>query len=71
MKKNRINRVAALVMAVLPVVAVADFTQGKTAMMAGDYRTAMVEFKPLADSGDVKSQYIMGILYDDGLGGSS
>lgn len=46
----------------------ADFSQGQRAYEAGDYMTALELWTPLAEAGDARAQYFLGILYDDGLG---
>ena len=46
----------------------ADFQSGVAAYDRGDYATALKEFLPLAQQGDVKSQVNMGILYEKGQG---
>jgi hypothetical protein len=37
--------------------ALADFAKGLDAVMRGDYATAMKQFKPLAEWGDVDAQF--------------
>ena len=46
----------------------ADFQDGLDAYDRGDYPTALNEFLPLAEQGDVKAQFNMGILYEKGQG---
>ncbi|MGH8121069.1 MAG: tetratricopeptide repeat protein, partial [Gammaproteobacteria bacterium] len=36
----------------------------QTAFQAGDYETALVKFTSLANSGDVKAQYFLGLMYE-------
>ena len=45
-----------------------DFDKGLTAYNNGDYATALKEWKPLAEEGDVDAQYYLGVLYDNGDG---
>ena len=45
-----------------------DFDKGLTAYNNGDYATALKEWKPLAEEGDVDAQYHLGVLYDNGDG---
>ena len=45
-----------------------DFDKGLTAYNNGDYATALKEWKPLAEEGDVDAQYNLGVLYDKGDG---
>jgi uncharacterized protein len=45
-----------------------DFFKGLDAYEAGDYTTAMIEWKPLAEKGDANAQLNVGFMYKDGLG---
>ena len=49
-------------------VAAQDFDKGLAAAQAGDYATALQEWTPLAESGNVIAQYNLGIMYDSGQG---
>ena len=49
-------------------VAAQDFDKGLAAAQAGDYATALQEWTPLAESGNVIAQYNLGIMYDSGRG---
>lgn len=42
-----------------------DFGKGMAAYRAGDYLTAIKEWKPIAESGDANLQYNLGIIYDE------
>ena len=42
-----------------------DFYKGMAAYRVGDYLTAIKEWKPIAESGDAKLQYNLGIIYDE------
>ena len=46
----------------------ADFDKGATAYQAGDFRTAIAEWKPLAHGGNAKAQNYLGFMYDNGEG---
>ncbi|HBD51466.1 MAG TPA: sel1 repeat family protein [Alphaproteobacteria bacterium] len=46
----------------------ADFDKAKAAYEAGDYATAAQEFRPLAEAGDAKSQFNLGVMYENGHG---
>lgn len=46
----------------------ADFDKAKAAYEAGDYATAAQEFRPLAEAGDAKSQFNLGVMYENGRG---
>ena len=45
-----------------------DFEKGLEAYDAGDYVTALNEFQPLAEQGDIAAQNILGIMYFKGKG---
>ena len=45
-----------------------DWGKGWKAYAAGDYATALQEWKPLAEQGHAGAQYVLGIMYDDGEG---
>ena len=46
----------------------ADFDKGVAAYKAGDYATALAEWKPLAEQGDASAQYNLGLMYANGTG---
>lgn len=46
----------------------AGFDEGMNAYTSGDYDTAVREFKLLAEKGDKESQYLLGLLYEEGQG---
>ena len=50
-----------------PVLA-ADDQAGMEAYLQGDYATALKEFGPLAEQGDVDFQYALGVMYSKGRG---
>ncbi len=45
-----------------------DFQKGLAAAQAGDYATALQEWRPLAEQGDASAQYYLGVMYDNGKG---
>ncbi len=47
----------------------ADFQKGLDAANAGDFATALEEWKPLAEQGDASAQFNLGIMYANGRGG--
>lgn len=49
-------------------IAVADFQQGLAAAQRGDLKAALEEWRPLAEQGDAKAQYNLGVMYDNGEG---
>ena len=46
----------------------ADFDKGKKAYDKGDYKTALQEWRPLAEQGNAKAQHNMGLMYANGQG---
>ncbi len=55
-----------LALAVQP--AFADFEEAAAAFAAGDYDKALKVTRPLAEKGDPRGQYGMGVLYENGFG---
>ena len=49
-------------------VAAQDFDKGLAAAQAGDYATALQEWTPLAEQGNVIAQFLLGIMYNNGQG---
>jgi len=45
-----------------------DKLEGVMAYRSGDYTTALSKFNPLAEQGDKLSQFVLGTIYDKGLG---
>ncbi len=45
-----------------------DYNKGLEAYDAGDYQTALQEWRPLANEGDADAQYNLGLMYDGGKG---
>ncbi len=48
----------------------AGFDEGVAALQRGDFAAAFREFKPLADSGNARAQFNLGVMYTRGLGAS-
>ncbi len=46
----------------------AGFDQATAAFDKGDYATALKELRPLAEKGDARSQYAMGVMAENGFG---
>ncbi len=46
----------------------ADFQAGVAAYSRGDFATALQEFKPLAEQGDARAQYLLGVMHHKGWG---
>ena len=45
-----------------------NFQKGLAAAQAGDYATALQEWRLLAEQGDASAQYNLGTMYDNGQG---
>ena len=45
-----------------------DYNKGLTAYKAGDYESALQEWKPLAKEGNSSAQYKLGVMYKSGKG---
>ena len=66
---KNIIRGAALVLLLLPAAGTAqDFDQGIRAFDAGDYESALREWRPLAELGDADAQRNLGTMYRQGIG---
>ncbi len=46
----------------------ADFQLGVDAYAKGNYQTALKNFKPLAEQGDARAQFCLGVMYTNGYG---
>ena len=46
----------------------ADYQKGLTAARSGNYATALLEFRALAEQGHASAQYSLGLMYDNGRG---
>ena len=46
----------------------ADLAAGWQAYQAGEFAAAMREWRPLAEAGDARAQFNLGVLYDEGRG---
>ena len=57
----------ALSLAFTPVAA-QDLLKGYAAYQAGDYDNAIQEWTPLAEAGNAVTQFMLGVMYDNGLG---
>ena len=68
------NRMKIIRMIILLMLLVAQglawggFEEGLAAAKAGDYATALREWKPLAELGNSSAQYHLGIMYENGQG---
>jgi len=57
-----------LLIVCLAVAACDDFQAGVEAYGRGDYATALHEWRPLAEQGNARAQYYLGVLYSNGQG---
>ena len=65
----KLIRCAAVVAILAPACAASqDFDAGVRALDAGDYATALQEWRPLAEQGDAAAQYNLGLMYHHGDG---
>jgi len=46
----------------------ADFEAGWRAYQRGDFSGALESWRPLADAGDARAQFNIGVMYDEGRG---
>jgi TPR repeat protein len=60
--------VVALVLSSGSVATAQDFDKGLVAYNAGDFVTALEEWRPLAEQGDAAAQYNLGWMYENGNG---
>src|SRR5262245_50861217 len=60
-------RYPALLVLIFVAGAHAGFDEGEQAFKRRDFRTALSEFTPLADGGDARAQYYLGLMLVNGL----
>ena len=53
-----------LALLITPISWGADFVKGLAAYESGDYATALLEWTPLAEQGNVSAQYNLGLMYE-------
>ena len=59
---------AAMCLALAAMTKAQDYDAGSEAYRAGDYATALAEWRPLAEQGDADAQYNLGRMYSQGKG---
>ncbi len=59
---------AAALMLLAPLALGADYQKGLKAYNSSDYETALAEWQPLAEAGDVGGQFGLGLMYGNGFG---
>lgn len=57
-----------LIVMLSPISWGADYNKGVDAYERGDYATALREMTPLAGQGNAFSQYVLGVMYENGMG---
>jgi uncharacterized protein len=66
---NRIIPILAVILSfVFSEVFAQDLNKGFKAFNAGDYATALKEWKPLAEQGNARAQHNLGVMYQEGKG---
>ncbi len=60
--------ILAAVVVLVAAPACTDYEAGKEAYDRGDYATALTKFRPLAQQGDARAQYNLGVMYFMGRG---
>lgn len=68
MHHHRPQTFALLLLAMAASTIAADYEKGFNAYSEGDYATALAEWQPLAEQGDAKGQFGLGLLYANGWG---
>ncbi len=73
MNKSLLKKLGLVVVVVALVFSVSQgawggFQEGYDAVRRGDYATALKEWKPLAELGDVNAQFNLGVMYYNGQG---
>jgi cell division septation protein DedD len=63
--------IAAVLLSLGAAPVMAGMTEGKAALEAGDYTTAVNELKPIAEAGDASAQALLAQIYLGGHGGSA
>jgi hypothetical protein len=63
------KKIIATLLLITSVMAWADaFKDGDAAIDKKDYKTALEKFTPLANQGNARAQFNLGVMYEDGLG---
>ena len=67
--RNLVSRILIIVLGVCCAGPLkADFGLGVAAYKRGDYGIAQLHFQPLAEAGDARGQFALGLLHDNGEG---
>jgi TPR repeat protein len=62
------KKMFAVLLLMFPLVTIADFATGLEAYQRGDYATALREWRPLAEAGNVDAQNNLGAMNYEGQG---
>jgi hypothetical protein len=65
---TRLQQALCLILVLISPALQAGFDEAAAAFAAGDYNKALSEVRPLAEQGDARCQYSMGVLYENGFG---
>lgn len=68
MQLQNLKLIACLTLALSSAPAHAGFEQALAAFEAGNYPVALKELRPLAEKGDARSQYALGVMAENGFG---
>ena len=66
---KQLTIILALLMTLSSPVVGQDYAKGYAAFAAGDYATALKEWRPLAEAGDSLTGIMLGTMYEQGFGG--
>jgi TPR repeat protein len=65
---NKLGRLLLLVVLWTSAAMAGDFQKGLKAFNNEDYATALTEWMPMAEDGDLNAMFNIGLMYDEGLG---
>lgn len=68
MKRIKVLRAVVVAVGLLAGAAQADFNSGLASFEKGDFESAIREWTPLAEKGDVAAQFNLGVIYQNGRG---
>ena len=68
MRTSKLSFFVFIFFALASAQAIADFQEGRSAFLEGDYATAHKELRPLAEKGHAEASVTLGVMYEEGLG---
>jgi len=68
MPATQLRLALCLALTLLSTPLLADFDQAAAAFASGNYPQALQTLQPLVEQGDARSQYAMGVMYENGFG---